>query len=413
MILEKFEQLLNLNEDYYIDFKSEMYFTNSNKDKSRSRAEFVKDIVSMCNTPRETESYIVIGVKNHNNKNELIGIETNNIPDDANLRNQFESLVSYVPKFSYDTISFNKKNFIVITIPVATCICIITKKFQSSMLEKDALYYREGSSNKEALKGSEKEREIYAWFRNKEIMIGSELSSYTPNERLISEMESFDSDKYFYFLITSPLNKTNSNLKSFGFVNWTFVMDFDPDSQSSGLLSCCKETLENYRSLHLVVKGESPSIHSAFGTYWYFSFGLSGRSETLLIDKKKKTWIKNYSNDFRKQIEKLSKALGNEKPVKILILTENNYISEYLNIIYTSLLEIFQENASFLLVSPEKYSSLETFSEENDIDILQMPLSHLCQIFENCQSNLNSQKDAYSIPSSSGTKISIDDKKIP
>ncbi|MGJ0515568.1 MAG: RNA-binding domain-containing protein [Methylomicrobium sp.] len=96
----------------FIDFKSEMYFTNPKKDKIKSRSEFIKDIVSMWNTPRDTDAYIIIGIKNTNNENKQIGIDKNNIPDDANLRAQFEGLSTYakltwylLPKFS--KISFN------------------------------------------------------------------------------------------------------------------------------------------------------------------------------------------------------------------------------------------------------------------------------------------------------------------
>lgn len=415
MNLEKFEELLKLNEKNFIDFKREMYFTDIKKDKDKSRAEFVKDIVSMWNTPRETDAYIVVGIKNYNNENKLVGVDKNDIRDDADLRGKFEGLVSYIPSFDYDTtIEFEGKNFIVITIPVATRISIVIKKFCGETLKKDVLYYREGSKNTEALTGSVKEREIYAWFRNKDTIIGSESNSYPPNDNLLSAMEHFDSDKYFYFLITSPINSTNSNLNNFGLVNWTFVMDFDPDGQNSGILSHCKDTLEKNRSLHLVVKGESPSIHSTYGTYWYFASGLSGRNETLLPDKTKTTWLKNYKRDFEKQIDNLLKSLGNKKPIKILVLIENNSISDYLRVIFDSLISTFQDSLSFLIVSPEKYSSLETIAPDYSIDYIQMPLLHLCQVFENCQHDLlNLQNNGYFIPSSSGTQISIEDKKIP
>jgi hypothetical protein len=415
MNLEKFEELLKLNEKNFIDFKREMYFTDIKKDKDKSRAEFVKDIVSMWNTPRETDAYIVVGIKNYNNENKLVGVDKNDIRDDADLRGKFEGLVSYIPSFDYDTtIEFEGKNFIVITIPVATRISIVIKKFCGETLKKDVLYYREGSKNTEALTGSVKEREIYAWFRNKDTIIGFESNSYPPNDNLLSAMEHFDSDKYFYFLITSPINSTNSNLNNFGLVNWTFVMDFDPDGQNSGILSHCKDTLEKNRSLHLVVKGESPSIHSTYGTYWYFASGLSGRNETLLPDKTKTTWLKNYKRDFEKQIDNLLKSLGNKKPIKILVLIENNSISDYLRVIFDSLISTFQDSLSFLIVSPEKYSSLETIAPDYSIDYIQMPLLHLCQVFENCQHDLlNLQNNGYFIPSSSGTQISIEDKKIP
>ncbi|NOV30055.1 ATP-binding protein [Methylomonas sp. ZR1] len=416
MDLKTFEKLINLNEKDFIDFKSEMYFSNSNKNKDKARAEFVKDIISMWNTPRETNAYIILGVKKGcDNNNEFIGIDFNNIPDDADLRSQFDSLVSYTPSFDYDFFNYNEKNFVIFTIPIANTISVGLKDFYEKTLKKDALYYREGSKNTEALKGSRKEEEIYRWFREKDKIFYSGIKSYTQNEILLSAMGDFDSDKYYYFLITSPLSnlKSDSLLQNFGFVNWTFVVDFDPDSQNSGLLSSCKDNLVDRQSLNIIVKGETPAIHASFGTYWYFASGLSGRNETLLSNQQRITWLKEYSGDFRRQVERISKAIGNAKPIKVLMVLENGLISDYLTTILDSLVSTYQDNVSFIVVSPEKYSSIESIVNNYGVDFLQMPLLHLCQTFENCQKVLDFQKGSYSIPSSTGTAISIEKQKIP
>lgn len=408
MEINVFEELLKESESYFIDFKSEMYFSNSQKDKTKARAEFVKDIVSMWNTPRDRDSYIILGIRNKSgNDNELVGIDQGNIIDDADLRSKFESLVNYIPKFEFNIIDYKNLKFAIITIPIATQISIIKKEFYGNTLKKSALYYREGSKNTEALE--DKEKEIYSWFRERQIITDSDLS----NENLLSEMNSFDSDKYFYFLITSPLDKTSPFLEKFGLINWTFVIDFDFESQQNGLLSICRDNLEKHQSLNVIIKDNLPSIHTKYGTYWYFASGLSGNKKSLLPDKKKKTWLRLYKKDFEKQIEKISKSLGNEKPVKTLIVVENNSISSYLNTIIDSLESVFQDNLSFLMVSSEEYRPLTEIAEENEFSFLKMPLSHLCQTFDNCQKNLDFQMEGYSIPSLSGTPIPIEDKKIP
>ncbi|MGZ5190036.1 MAG: tetratricopeptide repeat protein, partial [Flavisolibacter sp.] len=415
MDAEKFEQLLGFGEKDFIDFKSEIYFTNPAKDKDKARAEFVKDIISMWNTPRVTDAYIVLGVKNSNNGNELIGIDQENMPDDANLRSQFEGLVSYVPRFQLETCEYDNNKFAVFIIPVATNRSTVIKDFSGQTLKKDALYYREGSKNTEAQPGSPKEQEIYKWFSNREMI---SLSNFSSNEILMSSMENFDSDKYFYFLITSSLGKTNSDLllKNFSFINWTFVMDFDPESLDNGLLSKCKDNLETRQSLHMVVKGNSPTINSNYGTYWYFASGASGHKETLLSDFNKISWLRGYKKDFEKQIDRLSKALGNKKPIKILVVIENNAVSDILNEIFGSLVSVFQEGLSFLIVSPEGYDalkSIETDYQEYDAKLITMPLAHLCRAFEKTKNALSDTSGGFSIPSSSGTAIAIDTKKTP
>ena len=416
MDLVRFKELLESNEKDFIDFKREMYFSNTNKNKNKVRAEFVKDIVSMWNTPRERDAFILLGVgSNDSGENELTGL--NDIIDDAALREQFVSLVSYTPKFSFDIINYLGKKFAVITVPVATIKSIIVRDFPSGnlgeTLKRDTLYYREGSSNTEAVKGSNKEKEIYNWFSNVEQDINS--SAYTSNEILLSEMEGFDSEKYFYFLITSPLSEYTEKceLKNFGLVNWTLVIDFDPESQDSGLLSKCRDSLEVRQSLNIVVKGNTPSIYNNYGTYWYFASGLSGRNETLLEDKSRNSWLRSYKKDFERQIESVSKSLGNKKPIKILVLVEDNYVSDYLSSVYDSLISTFEGSLSFLMLSSQSYESLNNIANERDISFLQMPLAHLCQIYNDCQAPSISNSESYSIPSSSGTPIQIEKKKLP
>lgn len=55
----EFELFLERMEDETLDFKSKMYDPSYDHEK----AKFIKDIVSMANTPREETSYIIIGVK--------------------------------------------------------------------------------------------------------------------------------------------------------------------------------------------------------------------------------------------------------------------------------------------------------------------------------------------------------------
>ena len=63
MQCEEFENLLRQSECDYLDFKRELYeFSREDKDV---RAEFVKDVICMSNTPRQSDAYIIFGVEKH------------------------------------------------------------------------------------------------------------------------------------------------------------------------------------------------------------------------------------------------------------------------------------------------------------------------------------------------------------
>src|SRR5258708_36706946 len=101
MDVQEFELLLERMEDEKLDFKTKMYELSYDPDK----AKFIKDILSMANTPREETSYIIIGVKkNVNGSYELKGLDK--YIDEATLQSQFTERVYPIPIFSYSTISY-------------------------------------------------------------------------------------------------------------------------------------------------------------------------------------------------------------------------------------------------------------------------------------------------------------------
>ena len=72
----KLRELLhdNVPESSILDFKRDLYRLDK-KDGEDLRSKFMKDILSMANTPREEASYIVIGVTaNPNGTKTLVGV---------------------------------------------------------------------------------------------------------------------------------------------------------------------------------------------------------------------------------------------------------------------------------------------------------------------------------------------------
>ena len=92
--------LLARSEGETLDFKESPYVLDTKEQK----AKFVKDIISMANTPREGNAHIVIGVrKNPDGSHVVIGLGGH--PDDADLQSQLKDRVHPVPAFRYDPVT--------------------------------------------------------------------------------------------------------------------------------------------------------------------------------------------------------------------------------------------------------------------------------------------------------------------
>jgi predicted HTH transcriptional regulator len=138
----EFEALLSRMENETLDFKATAY----NLSDESMKADLIKDVLCMVNTPREGPSFIVLGVKKYpDGRTELRGLDIH--IDDANLPSQFSDRVQPHPKFHYDLVEHSNKTFGVISIPLdqpGACFPIVE---YGGVLKKGQLYFRRGSKN--------------------------------------------------------------------------------------------------------------------------------------------------------------------------------------------------------------------------------------------------------------------------
>src|SRR6266511_2359307 len=81
---QAFTELLRRSEGETLDFKA----TGYNLSDDMSKAKFVKDVLAMANTPRDTDAYIVLGVKKHADGTfDLLGLDRD--LDDADLQSHW------------------------------------------------------------------------------------------------------------------------------------------------------------------------------------------------------------------------------------------------------------------------------------------------------------------------------------
>lgn len=178
-----FKKLINQPESETLDFKEEIYdFSVDNtkpknkqkEEKERKQSKFIKDIISFSNTIRTKTSFIIIGVKETDNNNEIIGITTNS--DDATFQEIIKDKVRPIPKFLYSEFQYEGKKFGIFEMKVEKfdLPCKPIKAF--GVLEKNTTYIRRGTSNQEAT--FDEERKLQKWLNDLPNNINSKQNNF-------------------------------------------------------------------------------------------------------------------------------------------------------------------------------------------------------------------------------------------
>ena len=103
--------LLNRPESQTLDFKASGYDLS----EKRQKRNFAKDVASLANTPRDSEAYIVLGVKKLNSGSfELHGLDKE--IDDSDLQSVASSLLEPSPRFMYEACEYDGVTLGLITI---------------------------------------------------------------------------------------------------------------------------------------------------------------------------------------------------------------------------------------------------------------------------------------------------------
>src|SRR4026209_752458 len=111
MTEQDFLTLLKRSEGTTLDFKAEAYRLS----EDWSQAALIKDVLCMANSPREETSYIVLGVKKHADGHcDLVGLVV--AIDGNDLQTQLVERVYPIPRFTYETLTYDNPLFGIISI---------------------------------------------------------------------------------------------------------------------------------------------------------------------------------------------------------------------------------------------------------------------------------------------------------
>src|SRR3990172_8110601 len=243
MDTDEFERLINRAESDTIDFKATSYQFGGQDphDTERRRADFVKDIICMANTPRDQPANIVLGIRKPPDASfELIGIPS--FVDENELQQQLGQWVYPHPRLLYEPVSYHGRQFAVIQLPVDRTVGpFFPLREVDNIIHTNQLYHRHGSSNSAA--DAYWQGVIWDWFREAE-RSPTLAENDTPSwNEFVRAVEGFSIGRRYVLIVCRYDTTTNAAIANLGLVNWSLVVDLDPDSEASGVLSLCRPVI--------------------------------------------------------------------------------------------------------------------------------------------------------------------------
>jgi len=337
-------ELLRRPEGDSLDFKQSDYDLSD----TRGKCSLLKDVLSLANTPREGSAYLILGVRwTAESGAQVVGI--NHHCDESEFRGVLRpDLINPIPRVIYHSLQDQGKPIGVLEIPVDRTgpFTLLKDMGEGTALRGGTIYVREGSTNVEAV--GARLQQVLQWF--------SEGQGPTPGDqhegawqRFLDSADGLRTGRR-YLLITDPIRDVDSGtLSALGLVPWLAVLDFDPESEASGILAAARSTLEQRRVLHRVVLGDRPTIQPQ-GTHWFFARGLAGRDSTIELGDFK-AWLKKYKKGISTFLESLRAAID-PAPVTVIALWQDPALRNWLGGTLHELTGAFGDLAEIVIASP-------------------------------------------------------------
>ena len=393
--------LLNRPESQTLDFKATSYDLSD----KRQKRNFAKDIASLANTPRDSEAYIVLGVKKLNNGSfELRGLAKE--IDDSDLQSVASSLLEPSPHFMYEAQQHDGVTLGLITISLDQQFPSVPKRTEDSAFEEGKIYFRRGSQNAPA--SLPEQGQIWDWFRGR----GLPLPSDNPYVRerswdeYLAEVEGLGQTARHMLVIDESLGEDAETLSGLGSGPWAFVLDFDTRSDIDGLLASARTTIERHRALHIRVKGDSHTSRSPnLTTTWFFVRGLEGRVDSM-PSSGARGWRRDYRAALRNEFDALAGELS-PATVYVTILWRSQEFVEYLQEVLRTLDESLHDSFRPIFVT-DVPAVCESLSTEFNAPVLEMPMQEFTrgvqQVFEERPLEASGE---ITLPSSSGVPVQL------
>ena len=322
------------------------------------------------------------------------------------------------PYFSYGIISYNDIDFGIISIPpVKNGPYRPTKTYpplreghSEAILQQHLVYFRRGSKNDVASPADIVR--IVEWIAKGEPLapLDTEQLRNEAWETFLEVVHEFEPSRR-YVLLTPPLGpqvEEAQHITALGEFPWTMVFDFDPKSETEGLLKTIKENIEKRRIMHYVTIRQRPIIDAERSTYWFFARGLDGFFDTLCTGSWLE-WKKRYGNEIQEQIKRLT-AATTMLPITFIALWYDESLVSYLHSILNDIVSITSDRAELVVVtnSPDHF---QTIADQVEAKLFDIPFHQLCSgLYSLTASKQSPLENRCELPSSSKAPSVLDTK---
>lgn len=399
MSIKLFNALLQRPEGEALDFKQASY------NLATDRNALIKDILAMSNTPRDGDAHIVLGVRwTPEEGARVIGLSSQ--LDDEQLQSAMgEDRVQPRPLFVYLPLEVDGLHVGIITIRQGSDGPYTALKDYGE-LHAGVIYYRRGSKNDRAIGGEL--RRIVEWFSSGASTPFESFSRGTWSQ-FIDAVSAFGPGRA-YILCADHIPATSAApIHALAMVPWRCVLDFDPNSESNGLLSVVAGPLQSHRFIHRAVKGEH-RIQPDPGTHWFFARGLSGRQETV-ADKDHRSWLKSYKREVARQLECMATAIS-PSPITVVVLWNDVNLRSHLRTLLEELHGAFDELAEIIVVHEES-GTFDGLCEDAGVPHVQMSLRSLCAgLMDHFAHEQHHDSERIWLPTASGSFIEIEPQDL-
>jgi len=320
----EFRELLTRPEGETLDVKRKLHDLSS----SQGQGDFVKDVLAMANTPRDRSSYIVLGVHERGDgRRDLDGITVDF--DEVSLQNQLRDRVYPVPVCRLSVVRHAGKEFAVIEIlPERIGPCVPVRTYPRLKLTEGQVWFRRGSRN-DVAKAADLQR-IHEWIHGHGIVNARNAHvDIVKWPEFIEAVRTFEANRR-YILVAHPFSgELADTLSPLGKIPWAAAIDFDPSSDTAGLLAAVAPVLGIHRNVRRAVMGNQPTINFDSTTLWYFARGFSGRDDTVETGPWRR-WVNRYQTELTNQFQRLAAALS-PSPVTCVVLWHNSDLTNHVD----------------------------------------------------------------------------------
>lgn len=205
------------------------------------------------------------------------------------------------------------------------------------------------------------------WFKNscRQSTVTFECETW---DSFLDAVQGFEPERRYILICDKVDTNDESDLSGIGLAPWSAIIDFDPNSENSGLLKALQSTLESNRNVQIAVKGDRPKINPQNGTVWFFARGLIGRQMTLCSDSHRK-WVQEYAIELDEQVQRIAASLS-PAPVSVVIFWNLSSLRKHLGTIIDSINKFLGDSVSFVAVTQE-LGSLGSSLSDYEIETLE------------------------------------------